>query len=233
MKIVSNTKMIRRNKKIGQFLTVGALVVLGIGLYFSFTQPEQITITFGALLLGFLMTQIGIYFGNRWGKSPRPDELITAALKGLEDKHTLYHYVTSIPHALIGPAGIFALIPITVAGNISFDEKRQRFRQKGGNFYLKLFGQESLGRPEMDARYSVDDLTKYLKKILPETELPPIEPVLVFTNKKATVDTEGASIDAVVVEKLKDYIRKRAKDKSIPLATIAMVQKSLPTEDDE
>ncbi len=49
MKIVSNTKMIRRNKKIGQFLTVGDLVVLGIGLYFSFNQHEQITITIGAL----------------------------------------------------------------------------------------------------------------------------------------------------------------------------------------
>lgn len=231
MRIVSNTKLIKRNKKIGQFLTIGALLVLAIGLYFSFTQPEQITITFGALLFGFLMTQIGIYFGNRWGRSPRPDELLTSGLKGLEDKYTLYHYVTDIPHALIGPAGIIALIPVSVGGTITYDESKNRFRQKGGNLYLKIFGQEGLGRPEIDAQYTTADLAKFLKKKFPELEIPDIQPILVFTNPKAKLETGDSPIPALSLEKLKDFIRRKGKEKPVALSLIQQIQKGLPEED--
>jgi hypothetical protein len=231
MKIVSNTKLIKRNKKIGQFLTAGALVVLGIGLVYSFTAPEQVTITFGALLLGFLLTQIGIFYGNRWGKSPRPDELLTAGLKGLEEKYTLYHYIAGLSHVLIGPLGIIALVPISVGGTITYDEKKDRFRQKGGNRLQKLFGQESIGRPEMDARYAATDLEKFFKKNFPETEIPNIEAIVVFTNKQAVVQTSDAPVPAVALEKLKDYIRKRGKDHPADLNTIQMIQTSLPKED--
>ncbi|MCX7976147.1 MAG: hypothetical protein N2646_03645 [Bellilinea sp.] len=231
MKIVSNTKLIKRNKKIGQTLTIGALIILAIGLYYSFTQPEQITITFGALLFGFLMTQIGIYFGNRWGRSPRPDELLTSGLKGLEDKYTLYHYITDIPHALIGPAGLLALIPISVGGTIIYDENKNRFRQKGGNLYLKIFGQEGLGRPELDAQYTINDFEKYLKKKFPDLELPEVQAILVFTNPKARLETNGSPIPALPLEKLKDFIRKRGKEKPAPLSLIQTIQKSLPEDD--
>ncbi len=231
MKIVSNTRLIKKNKKIGQILTIGALIVLAVGLYYSFTQPEQITITFGALLFGFLMTQIGIYFGNRWGRSPRPDELLTSGLKGLEDKYTLYHYVTDVPHALIGPAGIIALVPISVGGTIIYDENKNRFRQKGGNLYLKIFGQEGLGRPDVEAQYTATDLEKFLKKKFPDIEIPSVDAILVFTNPKARLETNGSPLPAIPLEKLKDYIRKRGKEKPASLALIQQIQKGLPEED--
>ncbi|MEW6180018.1 MAG: hypothetical protein AB1522_08825 [Chloroflexota bacterium] len=231
MKIVSNNRLIKKNKKIGQILTIGALIVLAIGLYYSFTQPEQITITFGALLFGFLMTQIGIYFGNRWGRSPRPDELLTSGLKGLEDKYTLYHYVTDVPHALIGPAGIIALVPISVGGTIIYDENKNRFRQKGGNLYLKIFGQEGLGRPDVEAQYTAGDLEKFLKKKFPDIEIPSVDAILVFTNPKARLETNGSPLPAIPLEKLKDYVRKRGKEKPASLALIQQIQKGLPEED--
>ncbi len=234
MKVVSNNKLIRRNKKIGQITTIGALVVLGIGLYFSFTQAEQVTITFGALLLGFLLTQVGTFYSNRWTKSPRPDELLTKSLKGLEEKSTLYHYVTGIPHLLIGPAGILSLVPIGAPGKITFDEKRNRFKQSGGNAIMKLFGQDNIGRPELDARYSVEDIQKYLKKNFPEIELPEGEAIIVFTNPKATLENlEKAPFPAVSLDKLKEFIRKKGKDHPAPMETIQIIQKSLPTEDKE
>jgi hypothetical protein len=73
MKIIKNEKMIKRNSKIGQYTSLGALVVLGVGMYISFTMPELFVWAVGALLLGFTLTQVGMYFGNRWGRSPRPD----------------------------------------------------------------------------------------------------------------------------------------------------------------
>ena len=72
MKVITNPKLIKRNKKIGQITTLVALGILGLGLYVSFAKPENIALTFGALLVGFILTQIGVYYGNRWGRSPRP-----------------------------------------------------------------------------------------------------------------------------------------------------------------
>ena len=141
MKIVSNNKLVRRNKRIGNFTTIGSLVVLGLGLYVSFTaqSSEGFTWSMVCLILGFLMSQVGIYFGNRWGRSPRPDELISNALKGLDDKYILYHYITAVSHLLVGPAGVWILLPYQQQGVITYDENKKRLNQKGGNWYLKLF----------------------------------------------------------------------------------------------
>lgn len=231
MKIVSNEKLIKRNKKIGQITTMAALAVLGVGLYFSFAQPEQITITFGALLVGFLLTQVGVFYGNRWGRSPRPDELISASLKGLEDKYVLYHYTAGIPHLLTGPTGIWALVPTPAGGKITYDEGKGRFRQKGGNFYMKLFGQDNIGRPEMDAQYALTDLKKSFQKNVSGMELPEPHAVLIFTNPKAELEAPDSLVPAVAVDKLKDFIRKQTKGSPEEVEVIKALQKALPSAD--
>ena len=230
MKIISNEKLISRNKKIGQYTTMAALVILGIGLYYSFVQPEKIFITFGALLIGFLLTQIGVFYGNRWGRSPRPDELLSAGLKGLEEKYSMYHYTVGVPHLLAGPTGLWAIVTNAAGGKITFDTSRGRFRQKGGNFYMKLFGQGSLGRPESDAQYAVSDLAKALRKHAPDLELPEPKPLLVFINPKAEVEIQDSPMAAVALDKLKDFIRKQPKESPEVIDAITKLQKALPTE---
>ena len=68
MKIIKNEKTINRNARIGQILSIVAMVTLGLGLYITFSNPEQITLSIMALMVGFLLSQIGIYFTNRWGE---------------------------------------------------------------------------------------------------------------------------------------------------------------------
>ena len=105
MRIISNEKLIKRNNRIGTYLTFGSLAVLIGGLALSFLAPPQyISYSFLALILGFILSQVGIYMGNRYGRKPRPDESISAALKGLDDKYSLYHYMTPVSHLLVGPA---------------------------------------------------------------------------------------------------------------------------------
>jgi len=230
MKIISDKKLINRNKKIGQFTTLAALIILGIGLYFSFSQPEKIGITFGALLIGFLLTQVGVYYGNRWGKSPRPDELITSSLKGLDEKYSLYHYTAGIPHLLAGPTGLWAIVTSSASGKITYDADKNRFRQKGGNFYFKLFGQDSIGRPESDAEITISDLKKALIKTGIPVELPEPKPILVFTNPKAEIEVVDSPLPALSIEKLKDFVRKQPKETPDNIEAIRQLQKILPAE---
>ncbi len=210
MKIVTNKKLLQRNRKIGQFLSIGSLLILGGGMYMSF-RPELLSYSFLALIVGFMVSQIGIYYGNRWGRSPRPDEVLTASLKGLDDRYTLYHYIAPTAHLLVGPAGVWALIPYAQRGKISFE--KGRWKQKGGNLYLKIFAQEGLGRPDAEVKSALQDMERFYTRELGGTQLP-TQAALVFTNPKAELETAEAPITAVKADKLKDLIRKNAKEGS-------------------
>jgi hypothetical protein len=142
MRIVTNQKTIKRNRKIGQFATLGSLGILAVGFIISINpDPSLFLWALLALMVGFMLSQIGIYYGNRFGRTPRYDERLNQALKGLDEKYTLYHYMTSVPHLLVGPAGIWVLAAFGQRGTISYDANRKRWIQVGGNVFLKLFGQ--------------------------------------------------------------------------------------------
>ena len=211
MKIYTNEKLISRNRRIGQVTTVSSLAILALGLYLSFQGSTQlITYSFLALILGFILSQVGIYMGNRFGRRPRLDETIDAALKGLDDKYSLVHYATPVSHLLLGPAGIWVILPYPQGGSITF--QKNRWRQKGGNFYLKIFAQEGLGRPDLEVASNTTDLKRFFEKTSPNVEFPPVQTVLVFTNEKATIDAKDAPTPTLPILKLKDFIRKTAKE---------------------
>ena len=228
MKIASNTKLITRNNKIGRYTTFASLAVLGVGLYISFTAPEAFSWSLGALVIGFLLSQVGLTYSSKFGKSPRPDESLTQALKGLEDKFTLYHYESPTNHLLVGPAGVWVLLPYFQAGTIRYNAAKNRWTQKGGNFFLKAFGQENLGRPDTEIQYGINETRKFLEKQLPDTELPEIRAALLFFNEKTELAVEGAPYPAIKADKAKDFFRKRVKDMGIAPDLLAKILAVLP-----
>ncbi|MEN4100885.1 MAG: hypothetical protein ROW52_13265, partial [Anaerolineaceae bacterium] len=127
MKIVTNQKLIKRNSRIGQTTTLVSLAILAGGLFMSF-NADLIQYSFFALLLGFILSQVGIHYGTKFGRSPRPDERLSQALKGLGEQYVLYHYSGPVPHLLVGPSGIMPLLPYNQRGTITYDENRKRWR---------------------------------------------------------------------------------------------------------
>jgi len=230
MKVVTNTKLIKRNAKIGQYTSIGALVVLGIGLYISFKMPTKFIYSLGALLVGFFMSQIGMYYGNRWGRSPRPDEMIDKGLKGLGREYTIYHYVTAAAHLLVGPAGIWTLLPYYQSGVIVYEKKR--WKSKGGGFlqsYLRLFGQENMGRPEIESETEIEATKRYLIKILPEgTEIPPVKALLLFTSPKVELKVVDAPLPAITPKDLKEFLRDNSKEQPLGDLVLDTVRGALP-----
>jgi hypothetical protein len=224
MEIITNERLIQRNARIGQITSFGGLIVLAIGLYISFARQDLFLFSLIALLVGFGLSQIGIYFGNRWGRRPRPDEILNTALQGLDKRYTIFHYTTLTSHLLVGPAGLWILMPRNQSGLIMYDEDKGRWRQKGGNWYLKIFAQENLGRPDLEINAEVNALSSFLEDRLPEGEEPPeVQAALVFTNDKVEVDAENGPAPALTDEKLKDFIRKTAKGKPISLDKVSEI----------
>ncbi len=230
MKIVTNINLIKRNAKIGQFTSIGALVILGIGLYISFKMPDKFGYSLAALLLGFFMSQIGMYYGNRWGRSPRPDEMIDKALKGLGREYTMYHYKTPAAHLLVGSAGVWTLMPYYQSGKIVYEKKR--WKSKGGGFlqsYLRLFGQENMGRPEIESETEIEASRRYLIKVLPEgSDIPPIHAILLFTSPKVELSVEEAPLPAITPKDLKDFLRDKSKENPISNQVIESIIQVLP-----
>lgn len=227
MRIVANEKLIRRNAKIGQYASVGGLAILAGGMYVSFRYPEQVGLAWLALLVGFILSQVGLYYGNRWGRRPRPDERFNEALKGLDDRYTIYHYLKPTHHLLLGPAGIWVLLPRHQTGKIIYE--KNRWKQKGGGFiqgYLRLFAQEGIGRPDLEVNVEVENVSQFLQKQLPDEQFPVPQAALVFTSDKTEIDesTSEAPTPTLQAQKLKELIRKSAKTSGLTPEQVQKIQ---------
>ncbi len=228
MKIIKNEKLIERNGKIGNWTSLAALAVLGVGMYISIVRTDLFVYALVALLIGFTLTQIGMYMGNRYGRKPRPDEKLDAGLKGLPGEFTMYHYTTPASHLLVGPAGVWLLMPYHQRGKVAF--KKNRWQMSGGGFlqsYMRIFGQESLGRPDIEIDNEIRGLRNYLAKHMDETDIPEIRPLMVFTADDVEIEGEGATIPALKLKQLKDFIRQKAKESKFPVITITALNEVL------
>jgi hypothetical protein len=231
MKIIKNEKLIKRNSTIGNYLSLGALVVLGVGMYISLQRPDLFSYALVALVSGFIMTQIGIYMGTRYGRSPRPDEKLDAGLKGLQNEFAIYHYTTPVSHLLVGPAGVWLLHPYHQRGEVTF--RKNRWLMKGGGFmqgYMRIFGQEGIGRPDIEIDADVRAIRNYLAKHLDESQMPEIRSMLVFTNENVEIEAADSPIPALKVKQIKDFFRQKAKEKPIGQMQLAAIKAALPEE---
>jgi hypothetical protein len=225
MKIIKNEKLIKRNAQIGSWTSLAALIVLGGGMYLSFTKPELFMYSLLALLLGFTLTQVGMYLGNKFGRSPRPDEKLDAGLKGLPNEFVMYHYTTPVSHLLVGPAGLWVVMPYHQRGRVAF--QKNRWRMSGGGFlqgYMRIFGQENLGRPDFEIDSEIRSLKKHLLKHMDESETPEIDALMVFTNEDVEINAEGSPIPAIKLKQLKDFIRQKAKERKLPAETLNKIK---------
>lgn len=229
MKIIKNEKLIKRNGQIGNWLSLGALVVLGIGMYISIQRTDLFIYALIALLVGFTMTQIGMYMGNRYGRSPRPDEKLDAGLKGLQNEFVIYHYNTPASHLLVGPAGVWLLFPYHQRGRVTF--KKNRWQMSGGGFfqwYMRIFGQEGIGRPDIEIDNEVRALRKFFSKQMDDSTIPEINAMMVFTSDNVEIEPADTPIPAMRLKQIKDFFRQKAKEKPISQEQLAAVKAALP-----
>jgi hypothetical protein len=228
MKILKNEKLIKRNATIGNWTSIAALVILGGGMYISFKRTELFAYSLIALLVGFTLTQIGMYMGNKFGRSPRPDEKLDAGLKGLQNDFVMYHYTTPASHLLVGPGGVWVVMPYHQRGQVIF--KKDRWRMSGGGFlqsYMRIFGQEGLGRPDIEIDREIGSLKKYLAKEMDESEIPEINALIVFTSDDVEIDGEESPVTAIKLKQVKDFLRQKAKEKKLSAETLNKLKTAL------
>jgi hypothetical protein len=236
MKIIKNEKLIKRNGKIGQWTSLGGILIVVIPMFFYIQslrngdlEELNVTLLLVVTFVGIIASQVGLHYGSRFGRSPRPDEKLDAGLKGLQNEFTIYHYTAPVSHLLVGPAGVWVLLPYHQSGQVVYSKKRWRI--SGGGFmqgYLRIFGQEGLGRPDIDAESQAETLKKHFTKTIEESEIPAINTMLVFTSDAVQLDPQDSPILAMKLKEVKEFVRKKVKEKPISPAQLAAVRAALP-----
>jgi len=229
MKKVINEKLIKRNKMIGNITSVGGIAILAAGLILNFNPtPLRTMISFGALIIGFIVAQISTHYVNRFARSPRFDEVIADNLSKLNNDYTFFAYSGPVPMILIGPSGIWVPVPVSASGEISYDNK---WRQKGGSFLLKFFGQENIGKPDIEAEANERRVNELLAQKLDEQEIPPVRSILVSLHPKTIIENvENAPVAIVHANALRRHIRKvdRKMEEEISKETLQKIKSIFP-----
>ncbi len=230
MKISINNDLIKRYKIISQVVLYISIGLIGLGILLTFTYRDSAQTIFVYLILipAYILMQINVVLMNKFGKSPRVDEIITNSLKGLDNKYSLYHYTTDISHLLVGPTGIWIIKPYHQAGTITFNEIKKKYKQKGGgNVLTRFFTQDSLGDLQYDTKIALRSLEKYFNKNGID-KYPSPNVVNVFYNKDAIIQAKNAPERTIKEGKLKDVIRQTAKKPILSDTNLEKILEKLP-----
>ncbi|HXF68215.1 MAG TPA: nuclease-related domain-containing protein [Thermoflexus sp.] len=232
MKVVRNDTYIQRRATIGNWAFPIGYIILILGLVTSLLYPQFPTIPVVAFFVGFGLTQVGIYYIHRFVRPDRPEVALTQALKGLDDRYVLYHYMLPADHVLVGPDGVRTFVVKWQHGQIRC--RNDRWSQPMGILrrFLRWMAQDTLGNPTREAQLEAESLRRYFARHLEGKEIP-IQPVIVFTHPEARLDIEGSSIPVVHARKLKEWLRKEGRHASLPQDLRDALWRILPAPDQE
>lgn len=219
MKVVVNLKLVRKFKIFTRLSLAGMLIFLVAGLIFAFFNITPYVLLNFVLATFFIVAtytllRLNGWLSSRWGSNPRLDEKITDSLKGLADDYVIYHYVTDVPHVLMGPNGISLLEIFDLPGKIQYDKEKNSWRYaKKGNFLSRIFQSEKFTNPEKESVYVYKDWDKFLARLSesdfyhPGPNLPKSQTIIVFPDENTELQVIGSPIPLTKLTRLKELIR--------------------------
>jgi hypothetical protein len=229
MKVVANEKLIKRNARIGTYTNIAAVIILVGGLAISLLRKDLFWVSAVTLVFGFALSQFSFFYINRFGRHPRLDEHVSGSLKGLSNDFSLYQYNTPASHLLVGPAGVWVILPYYQRGTIVYEGGR--WKQRGGGLaasYMKIFAQEGLGRPDLEVAADIAGIQEFFQKRLEGEAVPLVNAALLFVDKRADLQAEDAPVPTLRPGGMKELIRRAARERPFPPDEIKRLRAILP-----
>jgi Nuclease-related domain len=207
MKVVMNKVRLAQKAQNANVASISGMVALLAGVVLPLVIPSlgQV-IPLIIILVGVAISMAGIYQANRWVRKPRPEEQLSKALKGLDDKYVLYHYPSSLPcdHVLLTPEGVVVLETVNLAGQFVYKDGRWVERMTMGRA-LRSIVEERLGDPDRSALAVRSYLAGKLSGLTGETIT--VKPLIVFTHPAADLDLEpDRPVPVYMADKLKKHV---------------------------
>ena len=221
-----NQRKVKLYNNLSKAMIIVGLILLVISLVLSFTRPEIMNQLLITVIAGTLVSQAGLALFNNWGRQPRIDQIYDGALKGLDNRYALFHYKLGTNHALMCPAGVYALISRQDEGEITYSEGKW-WEQVQKRSLFRRSGRKRLTRVEDHANAQARSMQLSIQKALPEITDISVKPILVFINKDSMVKVDQAPVLTVHVKKLKSVVRRLPKIKSLDSVEIERLAKAV------
>lgn len=229
MRIVIDTPHVESRLRLARTLSLVGVLILGAGLLINLFALEAVerlgidpmVLSLAFLAVGVIVSQVALYFANRYGARYRPDEVIDTALRGLDDRYVVFHHVKGMPpHVLLSPSGAWLLETRHQSGRVAWENGRWR-HDMPLKALRSLFG-DGLGNPARDAAMGLEELKKTLHKA--ELDSLPSRAVVVFVDPAARVEAEDAPVPTVHAAKLKGHVRQADQANANPLSRTTINQ---------
>lgn len=215
MRIVRNERHIRVRSFIGKNAPLVGLAALAIGLLLSLFQPDQLLIMAICMVLGVSFSIVGGIFADRYAGPLAHHDALSNVLKGLDSQYVLVQYILPVPHVLLEPGGLTALVIRSHGGQIAFQKEGRWKHRQPGKAFRQMVGQPGVGAPDLEAEYQVKKLKSWLAEHLPDTEVP-VRAVIVFVNPHVRLEAADSPVPAFYGKKVKAWLRGPGKQPSLP-----------------
>jgi hypothetical protein len=238
MRVVTNLLLANRNRQIANilFLVTLAALIGGFALInlplFTGQQPESWMLVLQSLILPvvFVLTLLSVRQTNLWARTPKHEEALAEALKGLSRKSVLYNYYHfPARHVLIAPQGIFVIVVRWHEGRISVNGDRWHMHKNALSRLLSLLRMDGIGQPHVDAERGITKVKALLADIAPDA---PVDALVVFVSPKAQLEIEDPVLPVLYASdakpNLRDHLRELATQDAIPQNTKGSKQKATP-----
>lgn len=221
MRITTNQKMIKRRGRLGMIASLAGIGVLALGMLASFRQ-QYVWASLVALVLGFVLAQFGTYNLRRWGRSPRPDEVLAEGMKGFDDRYHFYAWSLPASFVLLSPQGIYTLTTRDQTGAVSVAGSTWKSQMSLGRL-LSIFAQEGLGNPTADAQGQAAKLDTWIKGKLPDVNTA-VQPVVVFIDPRVQLAVDAPTIPVLDPKEIKKWLRGGGKGQNLRTADLRALE---------
>ncbi len=217
MRVTANTKMIHRRRRLGTITSLAGIAVLIAGMFASFNRNQQLVwVSLAALVIGFILAQFGSYYMRRWGRTPRPDQLLEESMKGFDDRYSFYIWTLPAPYVLLSPQGVYTFITRDQTGTVTTTGSTWNTKFSLSRVLL-VFAQEGLGNPTEEARRQAAQLQDWLHSKLPEVSAN-VEPVIVFIDPRVTLQVTDPAVPVLDTKSVKKWLRGGGKGTALKAA---------------
>lgn len=209
MRLVRNNGYIKSRRRLSRLTVLAGVMMLGGSIALTFFVPALFIPGYALLILGFITFNMGLQQTSKWGRHPRPDEILVNALRRLNDRYTLIHFPAvgkgHPEHVLVYQGGIAVITTREVQGRVSVEGNK--WRRTGGRVWA-LIGMSGpqLGNPTADNERD----QQALRTILTEHGLPgeeTIDGIIVFVNPRAELQVGSTDLTVVTTEGLAHAVR--------------------------
>ena len=209
-----HAELAARRRRLARRMVFAGCIVLVAGLFIGARDVRTIVLSYGSLVLGTMLSWVGVMLMDRWNLPPKAEDALPAAMGASNRGWKLYHWALPADHVLQAPWGLVVLDPFNFDGALHVRGAHWRDRR---SILRKVFslGRRSVRDPDRFLALEAEALRSALVEADPRWAELPIERAMVLTHPRARLDAEEPSVPVYLAADLRRGLRTAWRHKAL------------------